>query len=203
MTVSKPRFAASPRRLWERAAKNPHLSARIVLGLLLAANLVAAAALFRPWGGSPEELQRQLAQLRSEARQREEAVGRMRQLVETVEKSRAESDQFLEKYFLDSQIAYSAVIEELRALAEKSGIKAGNHSFSAEPVEGSDTLGMVTITGDYQGTYADVIEFMNAVDRSPRFLTIDRLQATPQQAQGALNVSLRINVFVRGEAVAR
>lgn len=203
MKIPKTKLAASPRRLWERLAKDPRLSARIVLGLLLAANLVAAAAVFRPWGGSPEELQRQLAQLRGDALRREEAVGRLRTLVETVEKTRAESDQFLDKYFLDSQVAYSTVLDELRMLADKAGIKARDHSYSAEPIEGSDTLAIVTITGNYEGTYADLVQFVNAIDRSPRFLTIERLQAAPQQSQGALSISLRINVFVRGGAAAQ
>ena len=202
MAISNTKLAASPWKLWARMVKDPRLTARIVLGLLLAANLVAAAAVFHPWGGSPEELQRQLDQLRGEARQREEAVGRLRTLAETVEKTRTESGQFFEQYFLDSQAAYSTVLEELRTLAEKAGIKARDLSFSGEPVEGSDTLAMVTITGNYEGTYKDLIGFMNAIDRSPRFLTIERLQAAPQQSPGSLNVNLRINVFVRGEVAA-
>jgi len=203
MAISKPKLTASPRRLWERLAKDPRLTARIVLGLLLAANLVAAAAVLRPWGGSPEDLQRQLAQLREDARRREESVGRLRTLVQTVEKTRTESDQFLGKYFLDSQIAYSTVLDELRVLAEKAGVKARDHSYNSEPIEGSDTLAVVTITGNYDGTYADLVKFVNALDRSPRFLTIERLQAAPLQSQGALSISLRINVYVRGEAAAQ
>lgn len=200
MAIATSKLTGSPRRIWGRIARDPRLAARIVLGVLLAANLVAAAAVFRPWGGSPEELQQQLAQLSGEARQREQAAGRMRKLVETVEKTRAESDQFLEEHFLDGQVAYSTVLDELRSLAERSGIRAREHSFSAEPVEGSGTLAMVTITGSYEGAYRDLIQFVNAIDRSPRFLTIERLQAAPQQSQGPLTVTMRINVFVRGEA---
>jgi Tfp pilus assembly protein PilO len=109
-------------------------------------------------------------------------------------------DRFFDRYFLDSQTVYSTVLSELNGLAEKAGVKAKDHTFNAEPIEGSDTLGMMTITGYYEGTYADLVMFVNAIDRSPRFLTIDRLQATPLQTQGTLNVNLRLNVFVRGEA---
>ncbi len=196
----KSSLPAMPRRLRARLGKDPRLSARIVLGTLLVANLVAAAAVFRPWGGSPEQLQRELLQLRGDARQRENTVKRLRTLVASVEKTRAESDQFTTKYFLDSQTAYSTVLDELRALGEKSGVKAKDHSFDLQPIEGSDTLAMMTITGNYEGTYADLIQFVNAIDRSPRFLTIERLQAAPLQSQGALNINLRVNVFVREEA---
>ncbi len=92
------------------------------------------------------------------------------------------------------------MLGELTALAEKSGMKARDHSFAAEPIEGSDTLGLMTITGNYEGTYADLIQLVNAIDRSPRFLTIERLQAAPLQAQGSLIVSMRLNAFIRGEA---
>ncbi len=128
------------------------------------------------------------------------AVDRLRTLVGTVEKTRTEVDRFFDHYFLDGQTVYSTVLAELNGLAEKAGVKAKDHTFNAEPIEGSDTLQMMTITGYYEGTYADLVMFVNAIDRSPRFLTIDRLQAAPLQTQGTLNVNLRLNAFVRGEA---
>ena len=191
------RFA---RQIAESMAKDPRRTARAALGLLLAANLAAAAAVFRPWGGSQDDLQRQFSQLLGESRQREAAVKRLRALVESVEKTRAEADQFFQEHFLDRATAYSTVLSELTSLAEESGMKPKDHSFSYEPIEGSDTMAMMTITGNYEGSYGDLIQFMNELDRSPRFLTIDRLQAAPVQGQAALNVSLRLNVFVRGEA---
>jgi Tfp pilus assembly protein PilO len=200
MTIRGANLADAARRLPERLGKDPRLTVRIALGLLLVANLVAAAAVFRPWGGSAEELQRQLAQLRRDQQQHQAAVERLRTLVGTVEKTRTEVDRFFDHYFLDGQTVYSTVLSELNGLAEKAGVKAKDHTFNAEPIEGSDTLGMMTITGYYEGTYADLVEFVNAIDRSPRFLTIDRLQAAPLQTQGTLNVNLRMNVFVRGEA---
>jgi Tfp pilus assembly protein PilO len=200
MTIRGANLADAARRLPERLGKDPRLTARVVLGLLLIANLVAAAAVFRPWGGSAEQLQQQLAQLYRDQQQRQAAVERLRTLVGTVEKTRTDVDRFFDRYFLDSQTVYSTVLSELNGLAEKAGVKAKDHTFNAEPIEGSDTLGMMTITGYYEGTYADLVMFVNAIDRSPRFLTIDRLQATPLQTQGTLNVNLRLNVFVRGEA---
>jgi len=191
------------RRTWERVAKDPRLTVRIILGVLVVANLAAAAVLFRPWGGSPEEIQRQLAALRREVRQREEAVERLRALAGAVEKTRGETDRFLADYFLPAHSAYSTVLDELRAMAEKSGLRPRDHSFELQPIEGSDTLELMNVTGNYEGSFANLVEFVNAVDRSPRFLTIERLQASPLQAQGSLTVNLRINVFVRREGETR
>lgn len=184
-----------------RIAKDPRLAMRLVVGVLLAANLAAAVAVFRPIGGSPEVLQQRLARLQAEVRQKEETLSRLRALEATVEKARSETDRFLHDYFLDRRTAYSTIVEELTSLAQKAGVRPKGDSYVTEPVEGSQTLEMLVITAHYEGTYADLVHFVNLIDRSPRFLTIDSLQAAPQQATGTLNISLKLNAFVRkGEA---
>jgi Tfp pilus assembly protein PilO len=194
---------AAAGRLTERLGKDPRLTVRVVLGFLLLANLVAAAVVFRPWGGSPEELQGRLAGLRVDVQQHKQTIERLEKLVQTVEKTHAEADRFLSTYFMDRRTAYSTVLSELNELAKEAGIKPKEHSFTTEPIEGSDTLAIMVITGHYEGTYADLIQFVNQLDRSPRFITIESLQAAPQQSQGILNVILKLNVFVRGEGDAQ
>jgi len=191
-------LAAPLGRFLNRFGKDPRVVVRAVLGLLLVANLAAAVFVFRPWGGSPEDLQRRLSELRTDVRQRAETVQRLRTLVETVEKTHNEADGFMGKYFLDDRTAYSTVLTELSDLAQQAGIKQKEHSFTTEPIEGSDTLSMMVITGYYEGTYSDLVQFVNRLDRSDRFITIESLQATPQQSQGILNVIVKLNVFVRG-----
>jgi len=190
-------------RMADRLVKDPRLTVRAALGVLLLANLVAAAAVFRPWGGSQQELQAQLASLRTEAAQRQVSLARLGKLAATVEKTKADADRFLSQYFLARRTAYSTIVGELGKLATDAGVKPKEHSFSSEPIEGSDTLGMMTITGYYEGTYADLVQFVSLLDRSPRFITIDTLQATPQQGQGTLSISLKLNVFVREEGPAQ
>ncbi len=200
MAVKNPDLGVLARNLRERFGKDPRWTARAVLGLLLLLNLAAAAAVFKPWAGSEEQVQRERRQLRLDVQERRATVERLRAVVQMVEKTRAQADQFFEQYFLDRQSAFSTVLAELNAMAEKAGVRAtGDNSNNFEPIEGSDSLAMMTINGSYQGTYADLIEFVNAIDRSSRFLTIDRLQASPAQAPGTLSISLRLNVFVRGE----
>ena len=204
MAVMNLDLGAVAREFRERLGKDPRWTARAVLGLLLLLNLAAAAAVFKPWGGSEEDVQRERRQLRVEVQERRVAVDRLQAVVQTVEQTRAQADQFFEQYFLDRQSAFSTVLAELNGMADKTGIRlTGDNSTNFEPLEGSDNLAMMTVNGSYQGTYADLIEFVNAIDRSPRFLTIDRLQATPAQTPGALSISLRLNVFVRGEVEAQ
>lgn len=180
--------------------RDPRVFVRILLGSLLLANLVAAAMLLKPWGGSAEDLERQIAELRSQVQRQQAALDQSSALVSKVAKARTEGDQFLSDYFADRRVAYSSVVAELQQLAKIAGMQPKEHSFASEPVEGSEDLEMMTITGNYEGRYADLIEFIAGLDRSPRFLIVESLNAAPQQGGGGmLNVSLKVNAFVREE----
>jgi Tfp pilus assembly protein PilO len=177
--------------------RDPRIMVRVILGTLLLANLVAAFAVFRPFGGSAEELDAQLTTLRQQVQQRQVSVQRLRVLAAKISGGRTAEDDFLNKYFMGRRTAASSIVSELIKSAKDSGIKPKEHSFSFDPVEGSDTVSMMTITGNYEGTYGDLLQFVNRLDKSPRFLILDSLGAAPQQGGNILNVSIKLNTFVR------
>ncbi len=177
--------------------KDPRVMIRAGLGVLLAANLVAAAIVFKPWASSIEELQRQESSLRQQVRQRETALDRLRTIVNKVEAARTDGDKFEQSYLLSKRSMASALAQELVETAQKAGMRQKETTFSFEPVEGSDTLTKVTITGIYEGTYADLMHFLNLLDRSGRFLIIESLGAAPQQSGMTLGVTMKLSGFVR------
>jgi Tfp pilus assembly protein PilO len=170
---------------------------RAILAVLLLANLAAALFVFKPWAASQAELESQAAALRREVQQRRDATANLRLLVVKVQKGRQEGDQFLTGYFMNSRTAYSTAVSELMQAAQRSGMRPREHSFEMTPVEGSDDLSMMSVTGGYEGTYGDLIQFVNLLDRSPRFLILDSLQAVPVQGGTLLSVALKLNTFVR------
>lgn len=177
--------------------RDPRVVARAVLSGLLLANLAALLFILKPWGGSAADLDRQLGQLRSRAIERQVSLARVRAIVEKVEKARHEKDRFLADYFMERRSASSTVLSEIGRAAREAGLKPKEHAFLFEPVEGSDTLSMMTISANYEGSYTDLVEFVNLVDRSPRFLIIDNIQAAPQREAGVLNARFKLNTFVR------
>jgi hypothetical protein len=56
------------------------------------------------------------------------------------------------------------------------------------------------ITGAYEGTYGDLVQYVNRLDKSARFLIVDSLHATPVQGTNNLNVTVKLNTFVREES---
>jgi type IV pilus assembly protein PilO len=177
--------------------KDPRILVRLLLGLLLAANIVAAFVLFKPWAASAEELERQLGQLRQQVQQKKASIDRLRVLAKKVEQARQEGNEFMKEYFMDRRVASSTIVSELKQTAESAGIKQKEHSFVIEPIEGSDTVSMMSISGNYEGTYDNLVRFINGMDRSPRFLILESLQAVPQKNAAALSVTLKLIAFVQ------
>jgi Tfp pilus assembly protein PilO len=177
--------------------KEPRVLARIVLGALLAANMVAAIWAFKPWGGSPEDLLRDEQDMRRQLIQQQARLARTRTLVSKVEQARKEGGDFLAKYTSNRRVMSSTMITELDRAARETGIKPREVSIQLEPVEGSDALSQLTITAGFEGTYQSLTKFVNLLDKSPKFLIIESMQASPQQAGAVLNVSLKLDTFVR------
>lgn len=184
-------------RNFKAALKEPRVVMRAIIGVLLAANLVAAVLAFKPFGGSADDLRREQSDLRRQLGQLQARLNGTRQLVDKVEKARREGDDFLAKYFTDRRTTYSTVIEELDHTAQEAGIKPRDRSAELNPIEGSDTLQMMSLTVGYEGSYASLEKFVNLLDKSPRFLIISSMTASPQQSGNTLNVSFRLDTFVR------
>src|ERR1700680_1831149 len=93
--------------------RDTKLVVRVVLGVLLAANLIAVILVLFPVGGSAEELDRQFSSLQSQLTSRKELLERTRRHVSAVETGRAEGDRFLQDYFMAKRVAFSTLVSEL------------------------------------------------------------------------------------------
>jgi Tfp pilus assembly protein PilO len=175
---------------------------RLILGSLLVMNLIGAALVVYPPGGSEEALTTDLARLQSDVLQKKALVERTRTHAASVEKGRQEGERFLNEYFLARRTAYAALLEELTSAAERSGIRAREHTWDTELIEGSDSLSMMTITANYEGTYRDLMNFVEEIDRSSRLFIIESLTAAPQTGGNTLSVNLKLDTFVKDEPPA-
>ncbi|HPT26638.1 MAG TPA: hypothetical protein PLZ95_09485 [Bryobacteraceae bacterium] len=178
-------------------AREPKKAVRVVLGVLLAANLAAAFFVYQTPGGSLDSLESEIGQARRDLVMKQQALERLRAIAAKSAVARQAGDGFLTSHFLDRQTAYSTLETDLGDAAKSSGVKTRERSYGYEPIEGSESLGMVTITANYEGTYADLVEFIHALDGSKRLLIIDSLAAQPQQGSGVLNITIKLNAFFR------
>ena len=185
------------RRNFKAAVRDPRVVVRAILGVFLAANLVAAVLAFKPFGGSADDLRRHRADLQDQLMQMQARLAQTKALASKVEKARAEGDQFLDRYVTDRRTTFSTVFEELDRTAQDAGIKPRDRNVELNEIEGSDTLEMMSITAGYEGSYESLQKFMGLLDRSPRFLIIESLVASPQQGGQMYTVTLKLDTFVK------
>ena len=186
-------------RSFKAARRDPRVLVRVALGALLAANLVAAVFAFKPFGGSADDLRRSRAELQSQLARVQAQLAETKKLASKVEMARSEGDQFLNRYVTDRRTTYSKIFEELDKAAQQAGIKARDRNVELNAVEGSDTLERMSITAGYEGSTESLEKFVNLLDRSPRFLIIESLSASPQQGGQMISVSLKLDTFVKEE----
>lgn len=175
---------------------------RIIVLVLLGLNLVAGWFVYMPFGGSAQEMEGQLSGLRAQAKERRMSLDRTKKLTSNMDRGRTEGDQFVATYFLSRPTTYSTVVDELSGMAKRAGVRVKEHGFVEDPVEGSDELSMLSVNGNYEGTYADLLHFLREVDKAPRLVTIESLSASPQQGSGVLSINMRANTFIREAPLA-
>jgi type IV pilus assembly protein PilO len=176
---------------------------RIGLGLLLLANLVAALFAFHLVGSSPEALEQQLASARVQLQSGQMRLNRSRLLTAKIGNGKTESENFLATYLTTRRHTYSTIISDINDMAKTAGMKTQEWTIAPlDPIEGSDDLDMMTISINFEGSSAQLVKLVNLIDRSPRFLIIESMQAAPQPKGDVLSVNLKINVFVREDAGA-
>mgnify|MGYP000896081101 CR=1 FL=1 len=189
--ASKPSL---PLRSW--LEENPKRTARIVLGSLLALNLIATLLLLEPFGGSPEGLEVARARMESQLRAEHLSVESMGKLAAKMQTGESEGAKFIEAYFLDQRRAASEILQTLDAIEQRVGIRPKGKTFGIEPIEGTEDYKLLTISANYEGTYGDLVEFATAIDHSERLLILDTLQAAPQRDDASLQIQAQLYGFV-------
>jgi hypothetical protein len=185
------------RKSFNPAWKEPRIVARAIIGVLLAANLVASVIAFKPFGGSADDLRRQEAALNQQLVSLRERVEKDKQLVAKMQNARKDTDRFLAKYVTDIRIGASTLATELDRIATEAGVKPLNVTFGEQDVEGSNGMKLISVTEGCDGTYANLTKFINLVDKSPQFLIIETLATgAPQQNGAPLNVQFKIATFM-------
>lgn len=181
--------------------RDPKVLVRAGVGLLLLANLVAAAFAFHLVGPSPEGVNQAVVSTRLQLLAAKTRLDRSKILADRVSKGKDEGSSFLTTYLTTRRHTYSTIISEITETAKTAGMTMKEATIAPlEAIEGSDDLDMMTISVNFEGGYQQLVRFVNLLDRSPRFLIIESLQAAPEPKGDILSVTIKLNTFVREDA---
>ena len=192
-----PKFGAT--RL--AALKDTQVRIRLVLGVLLVANLIAAGFAFHLFDDSPEQLASQVLTTRRQILEQVKRLNRTRMLAGKVDTGREEGTKFISTYMTSRRATYSTIISEINYMANIAGMRSKEAVMGLDAIQGSDSLDVMTITASFEGDYKNLLIFINQIDRSRRFLIIESLAASPQQNL-KLQVTLKLNTFVKEDTSA-
>jgi hypothetical protein len=181
--------------------KEPRVLIRVGLGLLLAANLLAAGYALNVFGSSPEVLNQTLVAAEARLQAEQTRLTRSRFLTSNIGRGKTESDTFLASYLTTRRHTYSTIISEITETAKSAGMKTQEWTIAPlDPIEGSDDLSMMTISINFEGSFAEFVKFVNLLDRSARFLIIESMQVAPQPKGDVLNANLKLHVFIKDDS---
>jgi Tfp pilus assembly protein PilO len=181
-----------------KGASGPALWLKAALAVLVVLNLAAIYLYFAPPGGSRRQLTEQDASIRRESAARFQAASHLKVVSQKVELGGEQTSRFAKQYFIPNRMAFSVLVGEMLRMSSAAGLHEGQRAYSQEPIEGTDDLNLLTINANYSGSYDQLMNFLNQVDRSDQLLILDTLSATPmQQGSGILNVTMRFLAIVK------
>jgi hypothetical protein len=91
-------------------------------------------------------------------------------------------------------------LEAIEDMARGPGLKPGARSFKREDVPDA-RVERVVVTLPLEGSYAQLVGFLREVERSPRFLTVDRV-AMSADHDGATTLQVELSAYLRPSAGA-
>jgi hypothetical protein len=168
---------------------------RIVLGVLIGFNALAASALFYMWIRGTSALPDQFNALHQQVQKQKAIVIPPEMVGARVNEAREQIAKFYENRFPDSS---AAIFESLGRLASENKVHLNDASYK---VDESDLPGLrqVVISGNLTGDYLQVMKFINALEREKTFFIVDSVNLG-EQAQSEIHLNIRIETYMRGEA---
>lgn len=172
----------------------------IVFGLLALVGTDVALVVYR-WklagAANPQQELSVLTRNRDLSRADIDRANKIRANIPAIQK---DCDHFEESLLAEST-GYSAVSEDLSAIAAKAGLVLESRSFRQSEIKGRG-LTEVVIEASVNGSYGSVVRFLNGLQRSQYVYAVDALSAKSQDAGTAagrqpVRVGLHIHTYFR------
>jgi hypothetical protein len=168
-----------------------------VLGALLVFDILFFVIAVEPLDDREEQQRILISNLNQQVTAKSKQLEQLKIVVEKVEKARTEGDELIEDLTFARRTTYSRLVSELDTAATEAGVEVRERNYTQDAIEGAEEYGAITITATYRGKYESLVRLLNFLDRSERFLIIGSLGATPRAESNELQISMKIDTFLR------
>jgi Tfp pilus assembly protein PilO len=165
----------------------------IAVVAMVVADVVAVGLLLSPLVGSAESRQAQLNQMFADYRKKTRDVEPMRDMPKKITLAKTQIGDFYKDRFAARD---SELTTELGKLAAENGIHILSAKYKEEDPEASGIV-PVEIQGSFAGDYLQLVRFINTVERSKMFFTVDGVDLAGE-SKGPVHLSIMLHSYLRG-----
>ena len=172
---------------------NTRRKLKIAIAAMVVADVVAVGVLFSPLVGSADSRRLQLNQMFSEYRKKTRDVEPLRNMPAKMGQAKTEIADFYKDRFAarDSDLA-----TELGKLAAQNGIHILQAKYREEDPQANGII-PVEVEGSFAGNYLELVRFINTVERSTMFFTVDSVELAGE-GKGAVHLTITMHSYLRG-----
>lgn len=164
---------------------------------LLGLNVAAFLAYTLPRSLQRRSLSEQAAGLRAAVETERRQNAELRERARILKANAEDLQRFYHDLLGTASDALLPTLEDVEKMASEPGLKPGRRSFQPTEVKGAPLL-QVVITLPLAGTYSQLVGFIERVERSSRFLTVDRVQIRKGGDRSA-SLSVELSAFFRAQ----
>ena len=168
----------------------------IGLGALTGLNAAVFFVYTVPKRLEERSLAARVASLRAEVDRDRATAARLRRRTEAVEANASDTTRFYKG--LGSRSELLAVIEELQKTPRELGLRVGHRSYEPNSVKGLP-LTRYAITMPVTGNYRQLTAFLDRMERSSHFMTVDAISLHKRAASGEADLDVTLSAYVRSE----
>jgi Tfp pilus assembly protein PilO len=165
---------------------------------LLALNGLAFAAYTLPRALQVKNTTARAAALREQIARQRRITAAIVDEAGAIRANTAETDRFYKDVIVANKVELLPLIEDIEKMAAEPGLKAGPRTYALDPVKGAP-ITRVGVNLSLKGSYNQLVAFLDRVERSPRFLIIDRIALTGGTGQEGSNLRVEVSAFLHGK----
>jgi Tfp pilus assembly protein PilO len=136
--------------------------------------------------------------LRDEVERDRRITEALRGRAETMRSNQADVGRFYAR--LGPKATLSQVRAEITALARELGLKVGGFTYTPEDVKGGEGVSLLQVHMPVSGTYHELAAFLERLERSSYFVTVDQIQFRKRASGGEADLDLAMTAFYRTPA---
>lgn len=182
--------AFSQRGFWRKLLL-PVLALLGLNGLVLAAYTLPRTLQVRSATARAQEVRKDLGRER-------EATALLRRQAEAIRGNAADAARFYSQFVVGSRAELIPLLEDIDRMATEPGLKPSARTYQLEDVKGAD-LTRVEVLLAVEGSYGQLVGFLDRVERSKHFLTIDRIGLSAGSNTGSPTLKVELSAYLRGK----